>query len=81
MLQLFVAINIECFLQHVVNNMLDSDERPKEILQSGFDLLAELIKFNIEAFKIIDDVLRTPEMVISSTILRIAAVPDSITNI
>lgn len=45
--------------------MLDSDERPKEILQSGFDLLAELIKFNIEAFKIVEDVLRTPEMVSS----------------
>lgn len=43
--------------------MLDSDERPKEIVQSGFDLLGELIKFNIEAFKIIEDVLKTPEMV------------------
>ena len=43
--------------------MLDSDTRPQEILQSGFDLLGELIKFNIEAYKIIEDVLRTPAMV------------------
>ncbi|XP_067938354.1 short transient receptor potential channel 4-associated protein-like [Watersipora subatra] len=47
-------------LQHLINNLLEESSR-KEILQSGLDLLGELTKFNIEAFKIVEDILRTPE--------------------
>ena len=35
-------------LQHVANNIIQMEPRPKEILQSSFDLLGELIKFNIQ---------------------------------
>lgn len=35
----------------------------QEITQCNFDLLAEIVKLNIEAFKIIEDVLKTPEIV------------------
>ena len=35
----------------------------QEITQCHFDLLAEIVKLNIEAFKIIEDVLKTPEIV------------------
>ncbi|KAF6024045.1 TRPC4AP [Bugula neritina] len=49
-------------LQHIVGKLLDGEQKTKEILQSSFDLLAELMKFNIEAFKIAEDVLRTTEL-------------------
>ena len=35
-------------LQHVATNIIQMDPRPKEILQSSFDLLGELIKFNMQ---------------------------------
>lgn len=44
-------------LQHVASNIVEHDIRHKEILQSSFDLLGELIKFNWEAFKTFDAVL------------------------
>ncbi|XP_064640748.1 short transient receptor potential channel 4-associated protein-like isoform X2 [Lineus longissimus] len=44
-------------LQHVAGNIVEHDIRPKEILQSSFDLLGELIKFNISAFKTFDKIL------------------------
>ncbi|KFM66261.1 Short transient receptor hypothetical channel 4-associated protein, partial [Stegodyphus mimosarum] len=37
-------------LQHVVGNLLASTVRHKEVRQSSFDLLGELIKFNFKAF-------------------------------
>ncbi|GFY53685.1 hypothetical protein TNIN_156591 [Trichonephila inaurata madagascariensis] len=37
-------------LQHVVQNLITSNIRHKEVLQSSFDLLGELMKFNIAAF-------------------------------
>ncbi|GFS30167.1 hypothetical protein NPIL_13851 [Nephila pilipes] len=37
-------------LQHVVQNLVTSNIRHKEVLQSSFDLLGELMKFNIAAF-------------------------------
>lgn len=48
-------------LQHIANNIIDQDIRPKEILQSSFDLLGELVKFNVEAFKAFDKVLDSHE--------------------
>ncbi|KAK7115154.1 short transient receptor potential channel 4-associated protein-like isoform X2 [Littorina saxatilis] len=44
-------------LQHVASNIVEHEIRHKEILQSSFDLLGELIKFNWEAFKTFDAVL------------------------
>eukprot|EP00918_Siedleckia_nematoides_P024820 GHVU01053597.1.p1 GENE.GHVU01053597.1~~GHVU01053597.1.p1 ORF type:complete len:770 (-),score=71.82 GHVU01053597.1:2839-5148(-) len=46
-------------LQHIAGNIVDHDIRPKEILQSSFDLLGELVKFNVEAFRAFDKVLCT----------------------
>lgn len=46
-------------LQHVASNIVEHEIRHKEILQSSFDLLGELIKFNWEAFKTFDSVLTT----------------------
>lgn len=49
----------ESLFQHIAGNMVEYDIRPKEILQSSFDLLGELVKFNCEAFKSFDKVLNT----------------------
>lgn len=38
-------------LQHVIGNLITSHIRHKEVLQSSFDLLGELIRFNTNAFK------------------------------
>ncbi|XP_070576007.1 short transient receptor potential channel 4-associated protein-like [Ptychodera flava] len=38
-------------LEHIVRHMVDNVIKSKEILQSSFDLLGELMKFNINAFK------------------------------
>ncbi|XP_071484771.1 short transient receptor potential channel 4-associated protein-like [Diadema antillarum] len=38
-------------LEHVVQFIVSSDHHSKEVLQSYFDLMAELMKFNILAFK------------------------------
>ncbi|ELU14681.1 hypothetical protein CAPTEDRAFT_176924 [Capitella teleta] len=46
-------------LQHIAGNIVEHDIRPKEILQSSFDLLGELIKFNFDAFGMFDQVLNT----------------------
>ncbi|XP_069114427.1 short transient receptor potential channel 4-associated protein-like [Argopecten irradians] len=46
-------------LQHVASNIVEHEIRHKEILQSSFDLLGELIKFNIEAFKTFEEILTT----------------------
>ncbi|KAJ8302972.1 hypothetical protein KUTeg_019368 [Tegillarca granosa] len=46
-------------LQHVATNIVEHEIRHKEILQSSFDLLGELIKFNIEAFKSFEEILST----------------------
>ena len=54
---------IVCVLKHIAGNIVEHDIRPKEILQSSFDLLGELIKFNAEAFQLFDKVLNTKERV------------------
>ncbi|CAI9716469.1 Hypothetical predicted protein [Octopus vulgaris] len=46
-------------LQHVAGNIVKHDIANKEILQSSFDLLGELIKFNIDGFKDFDTILNT----------------------
>ena len=52
---------IDLIFQHIASNILEHDTKPKEILQSSFDLLGELIKFNIDAFKAFDKVLNTKQ--------------------
>ncbi|XP_014671156.1 PREDICTED: short transient receptor potential channel 4-associated protein-like isoform X2 [Priapulus caudatus] len=46
-------------LHHVAGNLIENDVRPKEILQSSFDLLGELIKFNADAFRQFERVVCT----------------------
>lgn len=46
-------------LHHVAGNLIENDVRPKEILQSSFDLLGELIKFNLDAFRQFEKVVCT----------------------
>jgi len=62
-----LLINIPEFsvylLQHVASNIVEHEIRHKEILQSSFDLLGELVKFNIDAFKTFDTILTTQEKV------------------
>jgi Trpc4-associated protein len=43
----------------VATNIVEHEIRHKEILQSSFDLLGELVKFNIEAFRSFDEILDT----------------------
>ena len=47
---------------------MEHDIRPKEILQSSFDLIGELVKFNVEAFKVFDKVLNSKERVSSGVV-------------
>ncbi|XP_020916846.1 short transient receptor potential channel 4-associated protein-like [Exaiptasia diaphana] len=44
-------------LEHLVDHIGSSEIKPKEILQSSFDLLGELMKFNPIAFKIFNSVI------------------------
>ncbi|XP_031558497.1 short transient receptor potential channel 4-associated protein-like isoform X2 [Actinia tenebrosa] len=44
-------------LKHLVEHIGSSEMKPKEILQSSFDLLGELMKFNPIAFKIFNSVI------------------------
>lgn len=48
-------------LQHVATNIVEHEIRHKEILQSSFDLLGELVKFNIEAFQTFDSIFTTQQ--------------------
>ena len=50
-------------LQHITANIINTDMRLKEILQSSFDLLGELVKFNYDAFIVFETVLNTEERV------------------
>ena len=50
-------------LQHIARNVIDHDGQPKEILQSSFDLIGELVKFNVESFRVLDKILNTKERV------------------
>lgn len=57
------CVLIYIFAQHIAANIVEHDLRPKEILQSSFDLLGELIKFNGEAFRAFDKVLNSKQRV------------------
>ena len=50
-------------LEHVTSNIISTDIGLKEILQSSFDLLGELVKFNFDAFKVFEKVFDTNEKV------------------
>ena len=56
---IWYIIWIILYFQHIASNIVDHDIRPKEILQSSFDLLGEMIKFNLDAFRAFDKVLNT----------------------
>jgi len=50
-------LNFSFLLQHLVDHITSDELKPKEILQSSFDLLGELMKFNPFAFKRFDQVI------------------------
>ena len=51
-------------MQDTVQNILAINfTRPKEVLQSCFDMLGELIKFNTDGFEILNRELSDPEKV------------------
>ncbi len=54
---------VTCFTQHIVQHTLQEETKSKEVLQSNFDLLAELMKFNRTAYKRFEDVVKTDELV------------------
>ncbi|KAH8009131.1 hypothetical protein HPB51_010921 [Rhipicephalus microplus] len=45
--------------QLVAGNLVNCNVRQKEVLQSSFDLLGELVKFNLRAFRQLDKILST----------------------
>lgn len=48
-------------MQHLAGSLLQCDPGPnqKEVLQSTFDLLGELLKFNDKAYRKLDDLIAT----------------------
>lgn len=40
-----------CRTQHILYCIVDSECKSRDVLQSYFDLLGELMKFNVDAFK------------------------------
>ncbi|XP_013785167.1 short transient receptor potential channel 4-associated protein-like [Limulus polyphemus] len=48
-------------LHHLFENLLSVGRGPKEVIQSSFDLLAELVKFNYSAIRHLDKPLRSEE--------------------
>ena len=49
-------------LQHLVDHITSEELKPKEILQSSFDLLGELMKFNQFAFIRFDQAISTKQV-------------------
>uniref|UniRef100_A0A672ZMP0 Transient receptor potential cation channel, subfamily C, member 4 associated protein a n=1 Tax=Sphaeramia orbicularis TaxID=375764 RepID=A0A672ZMP0_9TELE len=70
-LEMFVAIfnNVPqdlfftwfCFFEHILYCIIDSGCTSRDVLQSYFDLLGELMKFNIDAFKRFNKYVNTAE--------------------
>lgn len=50
-------------LQHILFCIIDSGCKSRDVLQSYFDLLGELMKFNIDAFKRFNKYVNTEEKV------------------
>ncbi|XP_061428121.1 short transient receptor potential channel 4-associated protein [Lethenteron reissneri] len=48
-------------LEHILSCIIDSESTSRDILQSNFDLLGELMKFNVKAFKMFDTCVDTEE--------------------
>lgn len=42
---------VPCSTQHILYCIVDSECKSRDVLQSYFDLLGELMKFNVDAFK------------------------------
>lgn len=58
--------------QHILFCIIDSGCTSRDVLQSYFDLLGELMKFNIDAFKRFNKYVNTPEKVQLSASPRVA---------
>ena len=58
-------------VEDTTQNILEANfGRPKEVLQSCFDMLAELIKFNCEGFKVLNKELKDKIKVIIEKLKR-----------
>src|SRR5437870_2020498 len=55
-------------LQHILSSLVRVEWQHKEILQSSFDLLGELLKFNLEAFRQLNELLASGTKVSRSNI-------------
>lgn len=56
--------NVVLWLQHILFCIIDSGCKSRDVLQSYFDLLGELMKFNIDAFKRFNKYVNTDEKVL-----------------
>lgn len=48
-------------LEHIIRHLLETENKSKEVIQSYFDLLAELMKFNIGAYQRFNKIVTTEE--------------------
>ena len=55
------------YLQHLLEHVLDPETKAKEILQSSFDLLGELMKFNEIAFQRFNNFITSDKQVMFVT--------------
>ncbi|KAL7985473.1 hypothetical protein Chor_004043 [Crotalus horridus] len=55
-------------LEHILYCIVDSECKSRDVLQSYFDLLGELMKFNIDAFKRFNKYINTEEKINSSLV-------------
>jgi Trpc4-associated protein len=46
-------------LQHITASLIQTEVRQKETIQSSFDLLGEMVKFNFDACKQMDSILNS----------------------
>lgn len=61
-------------MQHILFCIIDSGCKSRDVLQSYFDLLGELMKFNIDAFKRFNKYVNTEEKVCVVSVSQSASV-------
>ena len=64
--------------QHILFCIIDSGCKSRDVLQSYFDLLGELMKFNIDAFKRFNNYVNTEEKVPVPAIVSQGGIVNSI---
>lgn len=72
MLSIFKPFSVS--MQHILFCIIDSGCKSRDVLQSYFDLLGELMKFNIDAFKRFNKYVNTEEKVCVVSVSQSASV-------